>query len=403
MIESWRWFGPLDRIGLAEIAQTGARALVSALHEIPYGEVWSTEAIRERQRLIAASDTGLAWRVVESLPIHEDIKSGQGDLSRLFANYRDSMANLAACGLKTICYNFMPLLDWTRTALDWPMPGGGKALRYSAVEMAAFDVFMLRRPGAEADHGQAVVGQAALWHGNASGAQKEKLLSSIMSGLPGAYDRYDVDGLREALKRFEGLSRQDLRANLARFLREIVPAAQDLGIDMCIHPDDPPQDILGLPRIVSDADDIDRILNVVDARENGLTLCSGSLGAHPGNDVPSMARQFAGRIHFAHLRNVSREPDGSFHEAEHLSGDVDMVALVRALHGEHGRRMDSGDGRPIHFRPDHGHELASDLGRGTHPGYPYIGRLKGLAELRGILAALSQGTRGTGIDGERHE
>ena len=392
MIESWRWFGPLDKISLAEIAQTGARTVVSALHEIPYGEVWSEEAIRERQRLVASENVGLAWNVVESLPVHEDIKSGEGGIDRLFANYRTSMANLAACGIRTICYNFMPLLDWTRTTLDWPMPGGGTALRFSAVEMAAFDVFVLRRPGADADHDRDTLARAELWHGNASDTQRDRLLSSIMAGLPGAYDRYDADGLREALKRYDGLSRRDLRDNLSRFLREVIPAAKELGINMCIHPDDPPRDILGLPRIVSDADDITWILGAVDERENGLTICSGSLGAHPANDLPRMARQFARRIHFAHLRNVSREPDGSFHEAEHLSGDVDMVALLRALHEETGRREAAGDGQPIYFRPDHGHELGIDQGRGTHPGYPYIGRLKGLAELRGILAALSQGT-----------
>ena len=388
----------LDRISLAEIAQAGPRALVSALHEIPYGEVWSRKAIRERQSLIRASALGLEWKVVESLPVHEDIKSGQGNLDRLFANYRESMANLAACGVATICYNFMPLLDWTRTTLDWPMSGGGKALRFSAVEMAAFDVFMLQRPGAEADHGADTIAQAERWHRHSSESQRERLLSSIMAGLPGAYDRYDIRGLREALKRFDGLTHQDLRSNLARFLREIIPAAQDVGIRMCIHPDDPPRDILGLPRIVSDAEDIAWILDAVDARENGLTICSGSLGARPENDLPAIARRFAGRIHFAHLRNVSNEPDGSFHEAEHLSGDVDMVALLRELLAERDRRAATGDGEPICFRPDHGHELGSDLGRGTHPGYPYIGRLKGLAELRGIIAALAHRQDGSGVE-----
>ncbi len=396
MIESWRWFGPLDKIGLAEIAQAGPRALVSSLHEIPYGEVWSKEAIQDRQGLIQANALGLEWNVVESLPVHEDIKSGQGNLDRLFASYRASMANLAACGVRTICYNFMPLLDWTRTTLDWPMPGGGNALRFSAVEMAAFDVFMLQRPGAETDHRPDTLAQAERWHKNSGEGQRERLLSSIMAGLPGAYERYDILGLREALKRFDGLTHEDLRNNLARFLREIIPTAQEVGIRMCIHPDDPPRDILGLPRIVSDADDIAWILDAVDERENGLTICSGSLGAGAENDPPAIAGRFADRIHFAHLRNVSNEPDGSFHEAEHLSGDVDMVALLQVLLVERDRRAAAGDGEPICFRPDHGHELGSDLGRGTHPGYPYIGRLKGLAELRGIIAALSSGANGSG-------
>lgn len=389
MIESWRWFGPLDKITLPEIAQTGAGVLVSALHEIPYGEVWSKEAIRERQNMIAASGQKLEWEVVESLPLHEDIKTGGGNLDRIFANYRQSMANLAACGIKTICYNFMPVLDWTRTTLDWPMPGGGTALRFSSVEIAAFDVFMLERPSADADHEPAVLGQARKWHDESTQADRDRLLNSIMAGLPGAYDRYDIEGLRKALARYDGLSHDDLRANLKRFLTEIIPTAQELGVNMCIHPDDPPRDILGLPRIVSTEDDVAWILNAVDQRENGLTICSGSLGAHPENDLPQIARRFADRIHFAHLRNVTKSSDGSFHEAEHLAGDVDMVALVAELDKENRYREQSGVGSPIYFRPDHGHELAGDLGRGTHPGYPLIGRLKGLAELRGILAALA--------------
>jgi len=389
VIESWRWFGPLDRIGLDEIAQTGARALVTALHEIPYGEVWSIDAIRERQALIAAQGLGLDWRVVESLPLHENIKRGEGDLDRLFANYRASMANLAACGITTICYNFMPLLDWTRTTLDYPMPGGGTALRFDAVQMAAFDIFMLERPRAEADHAPGVVEKAADWHRQASEAQKGTLLTSIMAGLPGAYARFDIAGLRAALTTFDGLTHDDLRANLARFLREIIPTAQELGMKMCIHPDDPPRDILGLPRICSNAKDVGWILSAVDAMENGLTLCSGSLGANPVNDLPAIAAEFAPRVHFAHLRNVTKSPDGSFHEDDHLGGDVDMVALVEVLHAEDQRRGTAGEDRPIYFRPDHGHELAMDQGRGTHPGYPLIGRLKGLAELRGILATLS--------------
>ena len=396
MIEAWRWFGPLDKIGLGEIAQAGPRALVSSLHEIPYGEVWSKEAIQKRQDLIQASALDLEWKVVESLPVHEDVKAGQGNLDRLFANYRASMANLAACGVRTICYNFMPILDWTRTTLDYPMPGGGKALRYSAVEMAAFDVFMLQRPEAETDHGSDTLAQAERWHQDSGEGQRERLLSSIMAGLPGAYDRYDIRGLREALKRYDGLTHQDLRKNLARFLGEIIPTAQEVGVRMCIHPDDPPRDILGLPRIVTDADDIAWILDAVDERENGLTICSGSLGARPENDLSAIAGRFADRIHFAHLRNVSNEPDGSFHEAEHLCGDVDMVGLLQALLAERDRRAATGDGQPICFRPDHGHELGSDLGRGTHPGYPYIGRLKGLAELRGIIAALAHHQNGSG-------
>ncbi len=387
MIESWRWFGPLDRIALPEIAQTGATGIVTALHEIPYGEVWPRETIAARKGQIEAE--GFAWVVVESLPVHERIKRGEGDLSVLFANYRQSMANLAAEGVTAICYNFMPLLDWTRTDLAAPVARGGTCLRFSAPRMAAFEIHMLGRQAAEDDYPPEVRAQAAAWFQAATEDDRQSLLHAIMSGLPGAYDRYDIAGLRQALKGYEGLSRADLRANFARFLAEVIPAAQDLGIRLCVHPDDPPRDILGLPRIVSDADDIAFVLGAVDAPANGLTLCSGSLGANPANDVPAIARDFAPRIHFAHLRNVRKEADGSFEEAAHLQGDTDMVALVAALLAEETRRAAEGRADTmIPFRPDHGHELLADLGRGTHPGYPLIGRMRGLAELRGVAAAL---------------
>ena len=387
MIESWRWFGPLDRIALPEIAQTGATGIVTALHEIPYGEVWPRETIAARKGQIEAE--GFAWVVVESLPVHERIKRGEGDLSVLFANYRQSMANLAAEGVTAICYNFMPLLDWTRTDLAAPVARGGTCLRFSAPRMAAFEIHMLGRQAAEDDYPPEVRAQAAAWFQAATEDDRQSLLHAIMSGLPGAYDRYDIAGLRQALKGYEGLSRADLRANFARFLAEVIPAAQDLGIRLCVHPDDPPRDILGLPRIVSDADDIAFVLGAVDAPANGLTLCSGSLGANPANDVPAIARDFAPRIHFAHLRNVRKEADGSFEEAAHLQGDTDMVALVAALLAEEARRVAEGRvDAAIPFRPDHGHELLADLGRGTHPGYPLIGRMRGLAELRGVAAAL---------------
>lgn len=387
MIEGWRWFGPLDKITLPEVAQTGATAVVTALHEIPYGEVWSLEAIEKRQALIAEADVGLSWQVVESLPLHEDIKLGQASPA-IFANYRQSMANLAQAGITTICYNFMPLLDWTRTTLDAPVRGGATALRFEATEMAAFELHMLGRAEAEGDYPPEVIAKAADWAKQADQATKDRLLTSIMAGLPGAYDRYTVDTLRAALKRYDGLDRAALRANYATFLTEVIPTAADLGIRMAVHPDDPPRDILGLPRIVSDADDIAFVLSAQDTRENGLTLCAGSLGANPKNDVPAIAARFADRIHFAHLRNVAKDPDGSFQEAAHLEGDTDMVALIRTLLSEESRR--AAEGRvdaQIVMRPDHGHEIGPDLGRGTHPGYPLIGRLRGLAELRGVIAA----------------
>lgn len=382
MIESWRWYGPFDKITLPEIAQTGATGIVTALHEIAYGEVWPRETIAARNGEIRAA--GFDWVVVESLPVHERIKRAEGDLSTLFANYRQSMANLAAEGVTTICYNFMPLLDWTRTDLAAPVARGGTCLRFEASKMAAFELFMLGRAEAEADYTPEALQKAAIWYQQATEADKDGLLHSIMSGLPGAYDRYDIAGLRSALKGYDGIGQEALRANFARFLQEVVPAAEDLGIRLCVHPDDPPRDILGLPRIVSDQDDIDFILNAVDSPANGLTFCTGSLGANPANDLPAMARRFAGRTHFAHLRNVRKDPDGSFEEAAHLEGDTDMPAVIAAFLAE-----ERETGRKIPLRPDHGHELLSDIGRGTHPGYPLIGRLRGLAELRGVIAGLS--------------
>jgi mannonate dehydratase len=387
MIETWRWFGPVDKITLSEVAQTGARGVVNALHEIPYGEVWTEEAIRERQAVIKAGSAQLDWMVVESLPVHEDIKRGAGDLDVLFGNYRQSMANLAKCGIRTICYNFMPLLDWTRTTLDAPVKNGGTALRFSALEMAAFELFVMGLKDAEAHYLPETITAAAIWHQSASSAAQSTLLSSIMAGLPGAYDRYSVDELKRALAAYTDLDRDGLRANYARFLREVIPAAQEYGINMCVHPDDPPRPLLGLPRIVSNQDDISWILSRETARENGLTLCSGSLGANPLNNVPEIAQLHADRIHFAHMRNVQKEADGSFQEAEHLDGDVDMVQLVRVLCEENADRAGTTKA-PIYFRPDHGHELASDADRNTHPGYPLIGRLRGLAELRGVIAGL---------------
>ncbi|WP_321831470.1 mannonate dehydratase [Thalassovita sp.] len=392
MIESWRWFGPLDHITLPEVAQTGATGVVTALHELPYGEVWPRAAIAERKAMIEAAPGNLHWAVVESLPVHEDIKRGAGDLTQLFANYRQSMANLAAEGVQAICYNFMPLLDWTRTSLHAPLPEGGNALRYDAVEMAAFDVFMLGRDGAADDFPADVVARAKDWHANASAAQQAELVKSIMSGLPGAYARYDVDSLRDALAPWQGFTADDLRANFKRFLEEVVPAAEDLGMRLCVHPDDPPRPLLGLPRIVSNEADIAFILGAVDSPANGLTLCSGSLGANPINDVPAIAKRFADRIHFAHLRNVRKEADGSFQEDAHLAGDTDMAALMAVILREEARRRAEGrSDAAIPVRPDHGHELASDIGGDAHPGYPLVGRLRGLAELRGLAAGIAYG------------
>ena len=392
MLQTWRWFGPDDVVPLHAIRQAGAFGVVTSLHQIPYGKLWTVDDIEQRKDVIAADPSlGLHWSVVESLPIHENIKLAEGDLSGLFDNYRQSMRNLAACGIKTICYNFMPVVDWTRTELYHPLPGGGSALRFNAHEFAAFDCLLLNRPGAEADYPAEVLERARAWFDRASGTDQETLLASIMAGLPGAFDRYDIPSLRLMLDRYKDISRDALRENLARFLREVIPVAEECGMRMAIHPDDPPRNIMGLPRIVSDADDLAFITSTIPSVANGITFCTGSLGAGPQNDVPALARRFAELIHFVHLRNVAKEPDGSFMEADHLSGDTDMVSVVETMLEEQKRRLDGGQaGWRVPFRPDHGHELLDDIGKKSFPGYSTIGRLKGLAEIRGVMTAIAR-------------
>lgn len=388
MEQTWRWFGPEDKISLAEIRQTGATGIVTALHHIPYGVVWSRDEVAARKRMIEAA--GLRWSAVESLAVAEGIKLGEDDLAPLFANYRQSLRNLAAEGVTTVCYNFMPVVDWTRTQLAASLPNGGTALRFNAYEYAAFDCFMLNRPDAEAEQPPDVLAKAKDWIKAASEADKSRLLATIMAGLPGAYDRYDVPGLRKMLDRYRDIDRAALRQNLKRFLEQVVPTAEEVGVRLCIHPDDPPRPLFGLPRIVSSSDDLDFIIGAVDRAANGITLCTGSLGAGPGNDLPAMARRFASRIHFVHLRNVTKEADGSFVEAEHLGGDVDLIDVVRPLLHEQSRRRSAGDPNwRLPFRPDHGHQLLDDAHRATHPGYPLYGRMRGLAELRGVMTAVS--------------
>ena len=387
MIETWRWYGGLDKLSLSEIRQTGAEGIVTALHEIPYGEVWPVETISARRQEVEAA--GLRWDVCESLPLHEDIKRGSGNLTKIFANYRQSLANLASEGINIICYNFMPLLDWTRTDLLAPVVGGGTCLRFSAVKMAAFELHMLKREGAEADYPEEVLSLAADWFNASTEADQTLLLNSIMAGMPGAYDRYDIAGLRSALETYKDLDAADIQQNYKRFLDEIIPTAESLGMRLCVHPDDPPRDILGLPRIVSDTADIKFILESYDSPANGLTLCTGSLGANPDNDPVAIAKQFSDKVHFAHLRAVRKDPDGSFEEAAHLEGDTDLVAVLDVLLQEEAHRRATGRAdHLIPFRPDHGHELLSDSERGTFPGYPLIGRMRGLAELRGAIRGL---------------
>jgi mannonate dehydratase len=388
--QSWRWFGPEDGVPLSAAADAGATGIVTALHHIPYGEVWTVDEIARRQHDIAADPAlGLRWNVVESLPVHEAIKIGAGDLSTLFENYRQSMRNLAACGIKTICYNFMPVLDWTRTDLRSPAEQGATALRFNMHEFAAFDCLMLNREGAEADYGDAVLARAREWFAASSESGKANLSASIFAGLPGAFDRYDLPDLRRMLARYRDIGRDGLRANLERFLREVTPLAEDLGIRFAVHPDDPPWPMLGLPRIVGSADDLAFVTQCVASPANGITLCTGSLGAGRSNDCPAIARQFASAINFAHLRNVRKDPDGSFQEAQHLTGDVDMIAVIDALLEECIRRRASGETRALPFRPDHGHALILDRSISHHPGYTAAGRLRGLAELRGVIHALA--------------
>lgn len=394
MKECWRWFGPLDAITLCEVAQTGAHGIVTALHEIPYGEVWDVEAIQDRKAMIENDRTlGLAWEVVESLPVHDDIKHGTGNLARLFSNYRQSLANLAACGIRTVCYNFMPVLDWVRTDHASPLRGGGRALAFSAAKMAAFEMHMLGRERAADDYAPEAAIAGTRWYESSSKEERDRLLANIMAGLPGAYERYSVEGLRRELERWQGMTADDLRQNFERFAQEVVPAAEELGMRLCIHPDDPPRSVFGLPRIVSSQADLERLFEKTDSLANGLTFCSGSLGAHPRNDLVATAMRFADRTHFLHLRNVTKRPDGSFAEDAHLEGETDMDALVNVFIEEERRRSSQGrSDRNIPFRPDHGHEIACDLERRTHPGYPLTGRLRGLAELRGLVRARERAT-----------
>jgi mannonate dehydratase len=392
MLESWRWFGPGDVVPLAAIRQAGARGVVTALHQIPYGVAWGSDDIRERQAAIAGDPTlGLHWAVVESLPIHESVKLGVGDLSGIVDNYRTSMRNLAAAGIRIVCYNFMPVIDWTRTDLAYPLPGGGRALRFSAHEFAAFDCYMLQRPGAEADHDAGAVRRGKAWFDSSSESDRARLLSNVMAGLPGAFDRYDIPGLRRMLDRYKEIGAEGLRSHLVAFMKQILPLAEELGMRFAIHPDDPPRSLMGLPRIVSTEGDIAQLFAACPSPANGLTLCTGSLGAGASNDVAAIARAFAERTYFVHLRNVRKEADGSFTEADHLGGDTDMVDVVEVVLAEQARRRDAGVAEwRIPFRPDHGHELLDDIGKGSFPGYSAIGRLKGLAEIRGVMTAVSR-------------
>ena len=392
MEQSFRWFGPKDVVPLEALRHAGASGVVTSLHQIPYGEVWSVDAIKARQAIIAADPSlDLTWNVVESLPIHERVKMGEGDLSAIYNNYRASMKNLAACGVRVICYNFMPVIDWTRTELRHVLPGGRTALRFNAHEFAAFDVYMLKRPGAEADHTPEALKKGKAWFDASSESDRDALLSNIMAGLPGAFDRYDIEGLRKVLARYREMSKEGLRERLKEWLDQVMPLADELGMAFAMHPDDPPRPLMGLPRIMSNGEDYQWLIKAHDSPANGACLGSGSLGAGVANDVVQIARDIAPRINFVHLRNVAKEPDGSFMEADHLAGDTDMVDLVEVMLTEQKRRKEAGDPHwRLPMRPDHGHELLDDVGKGAFPGYSAIGRLKGLAELRGVMTAVAR-------------
>lgn len=386
MEHTWRWFGPRDPISLADIRQTGATGIVTALHEIANGEVWPVAAIAERKALIEAA--GLAWSVVESIPVHEDIKRGLPGRERYLENYCQSLRNLAQCGIDVVCYNFMPVLDWTRTQLAHRLPDGGWALRFDQDAFAAFDLCILQRDGAEAEYSTAEIERARRYHAGLDDAGREELVRTLIAGLPGAEEGYTVADLRALLATYSGIDAAQLREHLATFLQAVVPVAEEVGIRLGVHPDDPPRPLLGLPRVVSTAADAQWLLDAVPSPANGLTFCTGSYGVRADNDLVAMARHFAPRIHFVHLRATRREADPrSFHEAHHLDGDVDMVGVIRELVREERRRARDGGAR-LPMRPDHGHQLLDDQGRRTNPGYSLIGRLKGLAELRGVEQAV---------------
>jgi mannonate dehydratase len=396
MLQSWRWFGPSDKTSLLDARQAGATVIVSALHHIAPGEIWPEEEIEARRLEIATNPdgtpSGLVWGVVESLPVAEGIKTGTGNLKELFSNYRKSLENLSAQGLKVICYNFMPVLDWTRTHLAFPLPNGARAMRFDLVDFAAFDIFILERMGADQDFPEDIVNLARDRFVRMNEAETESLTRNIIAGLPGSMESWTLEELKARLEEYRQISPELLHQNHLRFLEEVAPTAERLGIRLCCHPDDPPFPLLGLPRIMSTAEDYRRLFRDTNSSTVGMTFCAGSLAGRHDNDLPAMAREFAPYIHFVHLRNVTRDAEQvpcSFFEDEHLSGQTDMVAVVKALLEEEERRRISGRmDHQIPMRPDHGHEIMDDLSRSAQPGYPALGRLKGLAELRGVISAL---------------
>lgn len=388
--QTFRWYGPGDQVSLKAIKQTGATGIVTALHQTPSGEVWEVEDIIERKQMIEKE--GLKWSVIESINVHEAIKTGAPDRDQWLEKYLQSLRNVASQDIKLVCYNFMPVLDWTRTDLDYRLNDGASALRFDATSLVVFDLFILNRPGAELHYSSDIIEAAHIRFKGMNQETLNSLQSTVLAGLPGTSKVLTIPEFQAHLDKYTGIDSSTLKSNLAYFLRTVIPVAEDLGIKMCVHPDDPPFNILGLPRILCNKDDLQFLLDSAPSQSNGITFCSGSLGASVYNDLVEMFHQFASHVHFLHLRNVIKEPDGSFFEAHHLNGDNNMPALMEAIIQEQERRVRIGrNDVAIPMRPDHGHRILDDFKYNTFPGYPTIGRLKGLAELRG----LEQGIRYT--------